>query len=98
VRLVGRPSGAVDGGAGGEVSDVVRLSVVVPGDDFDEARGEGEDVVPAVEPEEVSGEDPVLLVGVEVGEEPGGDGRHVVFAAEPFLVGIVAVFDGVVDG
>jgi hypothetical protein len=49
-------------------TDVVRLAVVVPGDYLDEAGAEGEDLVPAAEPEEVAGEDPCL--GGIVGEEP----------------------------
>jgi hypothetical protein len=52
----------------------MRLAVVVPGDVLDEARAELQKRVPAVVPEEVGREHPVLAVGdlvAEMGEEPG---------------------------
>lgn len=53
----------------------MRLAVIVPGDDFDETRSELEEVVPAIEPEEIRREYPVLAVGdfiAEMCKEPTG--------------------------
>lgn len=46
-----------------ECSDVVRFTVVVPGDYLDEPRLEAQDPVPPVIPQQVTGKDPVLGVG-----------------------------------
>lgn len=47
---------------GAQRSDVVRLAVVVPGDDLDHRVSPGEDSVPAVKDERSAWEDPVLAV------------------------------------
>lgn len=54
-------------------TNVVRFAVVVPGDDFNEARTEGQNVVPTLIPQQVGREDPVLAVrylAAEVRGEP----------------------------
>lgn len=46
-----------------EGPNVMRLAVVVPGEDFDVLRGQGQYFVPTFIPEKVTREDPVLAVG-----------------------------------
>ena len=56
-----------------ERSDVVRLAIVVPGNDFHEARTQLQDLVPAIVPEGIRRENEVLAVsdfGTEMGKEP----------------------------
>lgn len=51
----------------------MRFTVIIPGDDLDEAGLQGEDLYPAEVPQQVTGEDPVLAVrdfGSVVREEP----------------------------
>lgn len=64
--------------------NIVRLPVVVPRNDFNHLRREGQNLVPAAEPEQVAWEVPRL--GREIGEEPGGHGRHVGFPTQPLRV------------
>lgn len=79
-----------------EAADVVRLAVVVPGDDFDEARLELQDLRPAVEPEEVSGEHPVLGVrhfGAKVCREPGGYRGEIWLSGEGVGVSVITILN-----
>jgi hypothetical protein len=53
----------------------MRLSIVIPGNDLDEAGLQLQDFIPAVEPEKIGWENPVLAVrdlGAKVCEEPRG--------------------------
>ena len=55
-----------------EGADIVTLAVVVPRDDLDVLGPYSEDIVPALVPQQVAGEDPVLAVadfGTEVSLE-----------------------------
>jgi hypothetical protein len=55
-----------------ERANIVRLAVVVPGDNFNTSQAHGENLLPAVVLEKISGENPVLTVrnlGAKVREE-----------------------------
>ncbi len=59
---------------------IMTLAPIVPADDFEKSGGQGKDLGPALEPEEVRGKDPIFAVGdfeAEMGGEPGGDRGHV---------------------
>lgn len=78
-------------------TDVVRLAIIVPGDNLNHGEAFLENLVPAVKEERTAGEDPVLAeghLGTKVGEEPGRDGSEVLLATEPVLVGVVTIGDG----
>lgn len=77
-------------------TNVVRLAVVVPGNNLNHGETLLEDGVPAIKEERTTREDPVLGEGdlrTEMGEEPRRDGSEVSLAAEPVLVLVVAVLD-----
>lgn len=59
-------TGTGDDLLGGEVADVARLAEVVPGDDLDEVGEEVDGLLPAVVPQGVAAEEPVLVVLGEV--------------------------------
>lgn len=57
-----------------EGANVVRLAVIVPSDDLNEARAKCKNLIPSIIPEQVRRENPVLAIrdfGAEVREEPG---------------------------
>ena len=79
---------------GVETTDVVRLSVIVPGDDFEELGSKGEDLSPSVVPERVTREDPVLAEGdlrTEVGREPRRDRSKVGLSSKGIGVSLVTI-------
>lgn len=83
--------------SGGQRADVVRLAVVVPGDDLDKGGLRVENVVPAVLPEQVGREDKVLAVAdldAVVGAEPGRHGGDVRLGGpQPLAVVHIALHD-----
>jgi hypothetical protein len=66
---------------GCERANIMRLAVVVPGDNLEELRLQSKDFVPTIKPESVTWEDPVLAIRhlrTVMGAEPGRDGCVIV--------------------
>lgn len=95
VRHVVGPLGvAVVSVLGAQGSNVVRFTIVVPGNDLNHGETLLEDLLPSVEQESATREDKVLAVadlGAVVSREPGRNGSEIGLAAEPALVGSITL-------
>lgn len=93
-HVIGPLGVTIVGVLGAEGSDVVRLAIVVPGDDLDHGKALLDDLLPSVEDERAAREDPVLAVGdlgTVVSREPGRDGSKVGLATEPVQIAAVSL-------
>ena len=78
-------------------TNVVRLAIVVPGDNLNHGETLLKDGVPAIIQQRTAREDPVLgerHLGPEMGEEPRRHRSEVSLATEPVFVLVVAVLNG----
>lgn len=75
----------------------MRLAIVIPSNNFQVLRPQGEDLIPAVEPQKVRWENPVLAVRdlrAEVGAEPGGHRCNVRLSSKGGYIGGVSCLNG----
>ena len=47
---------------GRQGTDIVRFSVVIPGNNFHESRTESQNLIPAIVPKSIGWEDPILIL------------------------------------
>jgi hypothetical protein len=76
--------------------DIVRFTIVVPGDNLNIARSQSEQFCPAIEPQSVTWKEPVLAVrnfGTIMGEKPRRRRGHIVLAIQRGDVVLIASVD-----
>ena len=74
--------------------DVMRFTVVIPGDDFDHRKALVKHFVPAVVEQRAAGEDPVLAkrdLRAEMRKEPRRHRSEIRLAAKPVPIRIIAI-------